>query len=321
MIFPCPFILRSPLAENPACLSVHICPLRPPLYSGPPWSSRALSVPQSSLGWVCLVDVRGREEEKKVAGGSSCRSPGAGNCLMGLHTHGHEEIPKAPAGGLHSLGPPLPSRGPLQLLGYPPLSSLLLTLGLHPVVYPHPSGDPGLPSGPGPLGPPLHSGAPFCPPGLLLSPGAASPSRLSSPPPGVPLCSLVSSSRNPILWGLFHPYGSLLFPGVSSIFQGSPPSSEPHSTLQGEPSTLCGFTYSHVGHLCPPRPPLRAPSAHVGPVEMETRQLEESLSSVEEWRTSLVLPHQFDPGEPPEDLGLVLHTLKTEAQQKTPLTG
>ena len=54
---------------------------------------------------------------------------------------------------------------------------------------------------------------------------------------------------------------------------------------------------------------------------METRQLGESLSSAEEWRTSLVLPHQLDPGEPPEDLGLVLHTLKTEAQQKTPLTG
>lgn len=268
------------------------------------------------------MDVRGREEEKKVAGGSSCRSPGAGNCLMGLHTHGPEDIPEAPAGALHSLGCPLPSRGPLQPLGYPPLSSLLLTLRLHPLGYPHPSGDPGLPSGPGPLGPPLHSGAPFCPPGLLLSSGPTSPSRLNPPPSGVSLCSLVFSfSRNPILWGLFHPYGSLLFSGASSILQGPPPPLGPHSTLQAEPSTLYGFTYSYLGHLCSPRPPLRAPSAHVGPLEMETRQLGESLSSVEEWRTSLLLPHQLDPGEPPEDLGLVRHTLKTEAQQKTPLTG
>lgn len=149
---------------------------------------------------------------------------------MGLHTHGSVDLSEAPAGALHSLGPPLPSRGPLQPLGYPPLSSLLLTLGLHPLGYPHPSGDPGLPSGLGPLGPPLHSGAPFCPPGLLLSSGPASPSRLNPSPSGVPLCPLVFSfSRNPILcaniftllWVKFYPsFGVSFIPMDLFSFQG-----------------------------------------------------------------------------------------------------
>ena len=195
MVFPCPFIPRSPLAENPSCLSAPHLPFET---SSVFLASSVLQGPlcPSELPWLGVSCGCEREAGGKKGGwGSSCRSPGAGNCLMGLHTHGHEEIPEARAGALHSLGPPLPSRGPLQPLGYPPLSSLLLTLGLHPLVYPHPSGDPGLPSGPGPLGAPLHSGAPFCPPGLLLSPGAASPLRLSPPPSGVPLCLMFNGHK------------------------------------------------------------------------------------------------------------------------------